>query len=147
MHNFNSGDFVTDNDGETYIYLFDFNGIAQLQTNRKNPSTGKLYTSDSSYENLSKATNDEKREFVSTLYSRGYYYDKESNNVKPFKVSKDLFGSYGTAAVNEAISRYRTDYASEAVVLVNPHSIICMIQKAFVDGAKWQEEVINDNKK
>lgn len=51
---------------------------------------------------MSKVTNDEKREFVSTLYSRGYYYDKESNNIKPFKASKDLFSSYGTAAVNEA---------------------------------------------
>lgn len=55
------------------------------------------------------------------------------------KAERDLFGSYESAAAEEARRRYTSPYAPECCCLISTHDIITRIQTAFVEGVVWHE--------
>lgn len=64
------------------------------------------------------------------------------------KAERDLFGSYESAAADEARRRYTSPYAQECCHLISTYDIITRIQTAFVEGAIWHEnEQLKEEKK
>lgn len=55
------------------------------------------------------------------------------------KAERDLFGSYETAAAEEAKRRYTSPYDPECCHLISTYDIITRIQIAFVEGVIWHE--------
>lgn len=55
------------------------------------------------------------------------------------KAERDLFGSYESAAVEEAQRRYTSPYAQDCCHLISTYDIINRIQTAFVEGVIWHE--------
>lgn len=55
------------------------------------------------------------------------------------KAERDLFGSYESAAANEARRRYTSPYAQDCCLLISTYDIIIRIQTAFVEGVIWHE--------
>lgn len=64
------------------------------------------------------------------------------------KAERDLFGSYESAAVEEAQRRYISPYAKDCCHLISTYDIINRIQTAFVEGVIWREnEQLKEEKK
>lgn len=64
------------------------------------------------------------------------------------KAERDLFGSYESAAVEEAKRRYTSPYDPECCHLISTYNIITRIQTAFVEGVIWHEnEQLKEEKK
>ena len=64
------------------------------------------------------------------------------------KAERDLFGSYESAAAEEAKRRYTSPYDPECCHLISTYEIITRIQTAFVEGVIWKEnEEIKEGKK
>lgn len=64
------------------------------------------------------------------------------------KAKRDMFGSYESAAAEEAKRRYTSPYAPECCHLISTYDTITRIQTAFVEGVIWKEnEEIKEEKK
>ena len=64
------------------------------------------------------------------------------------KAERDMFGSYESAAAEEAKRRYTSPYDPECCHLISTYDIITRIQTAFVEGVIWKEnEEIKEEKK
>ena len=64
------------------------------------------------------------------------------------KAERDLFGSYESAAAEEAKRRYTSPYDPECCHFINTYDIITRIQTAFVEGVIWHEnEQLKEEKK
>ena len=70
------------------------------------------------------------------------------NNEILRKAERDMFGSYESAAAEEAKRRYTSPYAPDCCHLISTYDIITRIQTAFVEGVIWKEnEEIKEEKK
>lgn len=55
------------------------------------------------------------------------------------KAERDLFGSYESAAADEARRRYTSPYAQDCCHIISTYDIITRVQTAFVEGVIWHE--------